>query len=733
MSPSSSTPRSSPFRRLPSGSESPPEAPVSQARRSSAAPTRASCRSRCSSTRPPRTTGASWPRWSNCCRAACPREQSRGNKKAMPPLVVLHWGAITAFPAFVTQVSAKYTLFSPGGTPIRAVCTVALEEMPADPPGQNPTSGSRDVRSVHTMVAGDSLASVAYAEYGDPTMWRAIAEYNGIDDPLRTGAGTAVDPHPRRPVRCGGVTAGAHEQRIPRSRSTGALYPPTSRACCPRRTSRTAAPCPTCSSCASGTPTAPSSRRGSSTLARSSRSRCMTSATQVAQPLVQGEVTALEAEFDSGGTFTVVRGYDLAHRLFRGRRTETYTQTTVSDVVKKVAAGREDPARHRPVARRPCTTICRSAATSDWEFLSGLAAEIGYELAVRGGKLEFGPPQQAGTAPTASGRPGTDPLVLHVGTDLLRFRAVVTSSAQVKEVEVRGWDVAQKKALVATAPAETATAELAIGLARRLRQDVRRPGRGFRRRSVRVAIGGRRRRHRPRRAARRRLRGVRGSRTGQPRPGAPGTAFTVESIGEPWDGKYTITTSRHQYDPTTGYTTTVAVTGGQERSLYGLASGRAPRAAAPAGSSSARSATPPTRRSSGRVKVTLPVAVGHLRQRLVPHRAARRRRRPWLAGPPRGRRRGPGRVRARRCPAPVRRGRALQRRRQAEGGVRPGRRHRLGHRQPAVVRVAAAGTASTCSTRTARSEGISLVTGDDKLQLVMDATGTSVTVHSDGT
>ena len=54
-------------------------------------------------------------------------------------------------------------------------------------------------------------------------------------------------------------------------------------------------------------------------------------------PLMTGEVTALEAEFDAGGTFTVLRGYDAAHRLFRGRRTEAYTQMTASDIALKVA------------------------------------------------------------------------------------------------------------------------------------------------------------------------------------------------------------------------------------------------------------------------------------------------------------------------------------------------------------------------------------------------------------
>src|SRR6478735_4831523 len=57
-----------------------------------------------------------------------------------------------------------------------------------------------------------------------------------------------------------------------------------------------------------------------------------TDARQSPEPLIQGEVTALEAEFDSTGTYTVIRGYDEAHRLFRGRRTETSTQSTASDV-----------------------------------------------------------------------------------------------------------------------------------------------------------------------------------------------------------------------------------------------------------------------------------------------------------------------------------------------------------------------------------------------------------------
>ena len=36
------------------------------------------------------------------------------------------------------------------------------------------------------------MAHVAYQEYGDARLWRTLAEYNGIDDPLRVRSGTDV-------------------------------------------------------------------------------------------------------------------------------------------------------------------------------------------------------------------------------------------------------------------------------------------------------------------------------------------------------------------------------------------------------------------------------------------------------------------------------------------------------------------------------------------------------------
>lgn len=124
-----------------------------------------------------------------CC---VPTEKSRQNRKASPPWVIFHWGGLTSFPAYVSSVTAKYTLFTPGGTPVRAVCTVSLEEISGEQSGQNPTSGALAASDTHVVVSGDSLYSVAYRSYGDARLWRAIARANRIDNPARLRPGSRL-------------------------------------------------------------------------------------------------------------------------------------------------------------------------------------------------------------------------------------------------------------------------------------------------------------------------------------------------------------------------------------------------------------------------------------------------------------------------------------------------------------------------------------------------------------
>lgn len=113
--------------------------------------------------------------------------------KPSPPWVVFGWGTKISFVALVKSVSVKYTLFRPDGTPVRMVGSIKLEEVPTDPaPKQNPTSGALEAQRTHQVVAGDTLHSIAYAEYGEPRFWRALASVNGVDDPMRVATGTRL-------------------------------------------------------------------------------------------------------------------------------------------------------------------------------------------------------------------------------------------------------------------------------------------------------------------------------------------------------------------------------------------------------------------------------------------------------------------------------------------------------------------------------------------------------------
>ena len=111
--------------------------------------------------------------------------------KPSPPFCLFGWGSSVSFLACMTSLRVEYQLFRSDGTPLRASCQISLEEIPLSLPGQNPTSGGIP-RRTRTTVAGDTLQSVAYREYGKASMWRAIAHANDIEDPLRVAPGTLL-------------------------------------------------------------------------------------------------------------------------------------------------------------------------------------------------------------------------------------------------------------------------------------------------------------------------------------------------------------------------------------------------------------------------------------------------------------------------------------------------------------------------------------------------------------
>jgi phage protein D len=293
-------------------------------------------------------------------------------------------------------------------------------------------------------------------------------------------------------------------------------------------------------------------------------------ATPGGEQLVTGEVTALEAEFDPGGTMTVVRGFDPSHRLFRGRITETYANVTYADVARRVAQRAGLEIGHIDAASTVHPHVSQGNV-NDWEFLKSLAGQIGYEVGCFDGKFEFRAPAQSSGGPRSGTLTSNDPLQLILGSTLLRFRSVVTSAEQVNQVRVRGWDMREKQQLVGTAPARTRHATIGVGptdLARVFNSPdyvgVDTPH-GTQAevdaaaRSIAEQIAG----------AFAELEGVA---RGNPQLRA-GRAVSLGLVKAPFDGQYVLTTTRHVYDPRDGYTVWFTVSGRQERSLYGLTSG----------------------------------------------------------------------------------------------------------------------------------------------------------------
>ena len=117
-----------------------------------------------------------------------------------PPIVTFAWGSLT-FRCLVERVAGRFTLFLDSGVPVRATLTATLKEYvdPSDGPRQTKTE-SADHTKTYLVQLGDSLASIAAAEYGDPSAWRPIAVANAIANPrlIAPGLRIVIPPLPAR-------------------------------------------------------------------------------------------------------------------------------------------------------------------------------------------------------------------------------------------------------------------------------------------------------------------------------------------------------------------------------------------------------------------------------------------------------------------------------------------------------------------------------------------------------
>ncbi|MCC5645336.1 VgrG-related protein [Nostoc sp. CHAB 5824] len=159
--------------------------------------------------------------------------------------------------------------------------------------------------------------------------------------------------------------------------------------------------------------------------------------------LIEGEITAMEVHFnEKSEAHIIVRGYDISHRLHRGRYNRSFLNQADSAIVIKIA--KEVGIQLGQIDQSNADKYVFQENQTNMEFLQERAARIGYELFVRDGKINFCKPKPN----------PIKPLALKWLVDINKFSTRVTSAEQVSSVEVRAWDYTKKKLITGTAKKE---------------------------------------------------------------------------------------------------------------------------------------------------------------------------------------------------------------------------------------------------------------------------------------
>ena len=162
-------------------------------------------------------------------------------------------------------------------------------------------------------------------------------------------------------------------------------------------------------------------------------------------PLFSGQVESIELRFDhTSGVRSVVRAYDLAHKMLHGQKTTGFPLSLYSEIVEAIGLEHGIATLAEPT-EVPYTMVVQSNE-SDWDFIVRLAREVGYvtfisiDPAVGLPSLYWGLMSPAETAPPPVGVE-MSPRAIVIGDDgLISLRATVSGSGLTASASTRGWD-----------------------------------------------------------------------------------------------------------------------------------------------------------------------------------------------------------------------------------------------------------------------------------------------------
>lgn len=141
-------------------------------------------------------------------------ENAAGENYGRPPLVRFIWGKAWNVPGVIAAVAERLENFTPGGAPTRSWLRMRLlrvgeataaptvvarsAEIAVPPPEEVPEDQIQfyDVMGSGTDpdggISGERLDQIALRVYGDAGLWKVLAVFNGLDDPLRLPAGLVL-------------------------------------------------------------------------------------------------------------------------------------------------------------------------------------------------------------------------------------------------------------------------------------------------------------------------------------------------------------------------------------------------------------------------------------------------------------------------------------------------------------------------------------------------------------
>lgn len=113
-----------------------------------------------------------------------------------PPVCQFSWGD-TLFSGVMSEFTEKFQMFDESGKVLR--CRVTIKMKAYDPANLQTVELNRqspDRTKSRAIRAGDRLELIAMQEYGDPALWRVLAEANAIDRPRMLVPGAMIEVPP---------------------------------------------------------------------------------------------------------------------------------------------------------------------------------------------------------------------------------------------------------------------------------------------------------------------------------------------------------------------------------------------------------------------------------------------------------------------------------------------------------------------------------------------------------